>query len=240
MTWFFVDDSFAQHPKVLSIPRPQRAAAVGLWTLAGTWCARNLTDGAVPPGLPKDLGASPRLVDALLNARGPTSGHGLWEPAASGWVFHDWAEWQHTREEVIAKSAARATAGRRGGLRSGQVRRSKPEANASANGEANANGIEPRPVPSRPSLVVKVPSRLSVADATPVENQGDDLDLSRIQNALGCDESHASKVALDIVGRSKEIIRDPTAYVLHAIGLEPARYRPTPTPPRYVRRGETA
>ena len=43
--WFKGDDNFPTHPKTLSIPRNQRCAAIGLWTLAGMWSGKNLTDG---------------------------------------------------------------------------------------------------------------------------------------------------------------------------------------------------
>jgi hypothetical protein len=48
MTWFKIDDSFYDHPKVFDAPD----CAVALWTRAGTWSARNLTDGFVPTGMP--------------------------------------------------------------------------------------------------------------------------------------------------------------------------------------------
>jgi hypothetical protein len=233
MTWFYIDDSFQQHPKVLAIPRRERAAAVGLWTLAGTWCARHLTDGRVPADLPAEFGCTRRHATALVAAVPAPGRSGLWMVAEDGWAFHNWALWQKTREQVEAeREAAKERMRNLRAARSGDVR---------ANTERTSPEVRnPRPVPSRPS-VVKVSSRLSVADATPVDN-GDDLDLDKIRQALRCDEAHASKVALEIVGRSSEVVRDPTAYVLRAIGAEPEKYKPTPTPARYVRRtrGETA
>lgn len=81
MTWFRVDDSFAQHPKVLAIPRKDRPAAVGLWMLAGTWCAANTTDGFVPAHLPGEFGCHARQADALVTAH-------LWVQVDGGWRFH--------------------------------------------------------------------------------------------------------------------------------------------------------
>jgi hypothetical protein len=40
VTWFKVDDSFYDHPKVFDLPD----SAVALWTRAGCWSARNYID----------------------------------------------------------------------------------------------------------------------------------------------------------------------------------------------------
>jgi len=47
MPWFRADDGLSSSRKVLGIPRSRRAAAMGLWVLAGTWCSRELTDGFI-------------------------------------------------------------------------------------------------------------------------------------------------------------------------------------------------
>jgi hypothetical protein len=97
MTWFKVDDSFPSHPKVLAIPRRDRAAAVGLWTLAGAWCAKNLTDGHLGEHMIDELASSKKYADRLVEA-------GLWERTEGGYLFHDWSSpWQPTRAEVEAK-----------------------------------------------------------------------------------------------------------------------------------------
>lgn len=99
MTWFRVDDSFPTHPKVLRIPRRDRPAAVGLWTLAGGWCAQQLTDGHLDAHMPEEFGGSSRLVDHLVDV-------GLWEVKDGGYLFHDWPDWQPTRAQVEADRAA--------------------------------------------------------------------------------------------------------------------------------------
>jgi hypothetical protein len=95
MAWFKVDDGFSTSPKVLSIPRTQRMAAVGLWTLAGTWCAKHLTDGAVPSFMLEEWGADVSLGTLLVEAR-------LWSATRSGYQFHAWAEYQPSRTDVEA------------------------------------------------------------------------------------------------------------------------------------------
>lgn len=92
MTWFKIDDSFYDHPKVYDAPD----CALALWTRAGTWSARNLTDGFVPTGMPTRLCDDPeRAVKELLD-------RGLWKRARNGYRFHDWSHYQPTKEEALA------------------------------------------------------------------------------------------------------------------------------------------
>lgn len=118
MVWFKVDDGFYSSRKVLSIPRRHRLAAVGLWTMAGNWSGRELTDGKVPSYVLDELGATETLIRALVDAR-------LWldhrsvEPrpsldrASTGIEFTNWAEYQPTRADVEAERAKTAERQRR-------------------------------------------------------------------------------------------------------------------------------
>jgi hypothetical protein len=179
MTWFYIDDGFVDHPKVLAIPKPQRARAVGIWTQCGVWCARHLTDGYMPPGVPGEYGARPADVALLVDCRVRLGGAGLWERVeGGGLLFHDWTIWQKSREEIEARRATRAAAGRLGGRASGVSRGgkkgSKPEANPkqvlppdAPDDEANASAVVPEsfdsgeadtnPGPARPVPAPKGP-----------------------------------------------------------------------------------
>jgi hypothetical protein len=101
MSWFKVDDGFSDHPKVRSIPRAQRAAAIGLWTLAGSWSAKNLTDGFVPDYMLAELGCTRGQAAALVQA-------GLWRRADGGYAFHEWDDHQPSREQVKERRAKTA------------------------------------------------------------------------------------------------------------------------------------
>jgi hypothetical protein len=166
MTWFRVDDGFQRDPKVLSIPRAHRGPAVGLWLLAGTWSAANLTDGLIPDWLPDELGVPKRFASVLVTA-------GLWAPEGAGWRFTEWAPNQPTRAQVEDRRAKRAESGRLGGKASGAARRTNneptPKQVASPVVGRGFNTVEPpaRPGPARPetpSLLTYV-SRLAGGNA---------------------------------------------------------------------------
>jgi hypothetical protein len=153
MPWFLVDDGLSAHPKVTRMKRGEiRERAMGLWTLAGSWSAKYLTEGQIPHEQIAELGCTQAAVRHLLaSGMWHATGHGC--PACpqpldpKGFVFHQWVKnGNPTAAQVKAKRAVRAAAGARGGKASGQSRRSKNEANA----EANASTIvEPHAMPSQ-------------------------------------------------------------------------------------------
>jgi hypothetical protein len=95
MPWFKVDDGFHGHPKVVELS----LAAVGLWTLAGSWCAKYLTDGMVPTKTVTRLGGDASEAGELVAAE-------LWLKAAGGFQFKDWHHYQPLKEAVEAERAA--------------------------------------------------------------------------------------------------------------------------------------
>src|SRR5882762_3462851 len=144
MSWVRSDDNEPVHPKIFRAG----AAAYGYFQAAKCYCSRNLTDGFIPvgdlwlvlPGVP--FWAAMRLAVRLAEC-------GLFEVEESGYRVHDYLHYNPSREQVLERRDRRAEAGKVGGRRSGEVRRSKTEASsfvvASTTDEAHAN-----PVPSRP------------------------------------------------------------------------------------------
>lgn len=154
MTWFKVDDRFPEHPKleaVLDEPRLY-AEVLALWLSAGCYCARNLTDGRVPKSALRALVpfAAAKAAAALVDA-------GLWIDDGKAYLFHDWTDYQPTREQVLReREAARE--------RMRKARRSSPERSpeqgpvfARTEPERSPEVREPRPVPSRPEEIVRTP-----------------------------------------------------------------------------------
>lgn len=95
MTWFKVDDGFWSHPKTLMLS----TAAVALWVRSGSYCGKHLTDGFVPtvmlPMLQGNHDTAGELVDA-----------GLWVRTVDGYQFHQWKDYQDTKEAVEKRRAA--------------------------------------------------------------------------------------------------------------------------------------
>ena len=95
--WFKVDDKLHSHPKWLALPKGARA----LWITAGSWSSSQLSDGFVPKSVLVFLDGTTREAAALVDS-------GLWEPVPGGWQFHDWEQYQPTRQIVTARREASA------------------------------------------------------------------------------------------------------------------------------------
>jgi len=137
MAWFKVDDKLHDHEK----PTEAGQAAMGLWVMAGSWSADNLTDGFIPDRVLSRWGRK-RDADALVLA-------GLWLARGDGWKFNDWDEYQPTGDEVKAKRLE------------ARERMAKVRANKSrtfARSSQNVRSTPSRPVPTRPDLGAKAPN----------------------------------------------------------------------------------
>ena len=151
MAWFKVDDGFHASHKLQSIPARHRFAAAGLWVVAGSWAANQLTDGNVPDYMLKTWGATPAVIECLVNA-------GLWSRVQGAYTFCSWREYQPSKADVEAERAAS-----RARMREIRARRkTKEPQNDAENGEVFGrtvpNGSESvrnpdptRPDPTRPT-----------------------------------------------------------------------------------------
>lgn len=129
MTWFLVDDGFFGHPKTSEAS----LEALGLWTLAGSWSGKYLTEGMIPKRQIEKLGGSQELAKELVRA-------GLWLDCNDYYQFYDWFGCNPHKEDVLAKRKQKEEAGRKGGLASGRSRRSKSKQTRSeARSETEAN-----------------------------------------------------------------------------------------------------
>lgn len=95
MVDFRVHDGFPHHPKVVGLS----LEAIGLWTLAGCWCARYLTDGYIPVEAMRDY--TKRRTGPLAEL---VERHLLRE-IEGGYLFVDWLQYQRSRAEM-EKSAS--------------------------------------------------------------------------------------------------------------------------------------
>lgn len=142
MTWARLEDTFPDHPKVMALSD----AAFRQHVSAICYASRFNTDGEINHLALKAIRGSRSIATQLVRA-------GVWDETADGWSIHDFLDYNPSREEAAAKRVTRAEAGRRGGQRSGETRRSKTEANASKQNEAKPKQLleaKSNPVPSRP------------------------------------------------------------------------------------------
>jgi hypothetical protein len=111
MTWFKVDDGLHSHKKVVRAG----VAAMGLWVIAGSWCADNLTDGFIPDYMAARLDPDYAEHAARLVAAG------FWtddeEDGDKGWRFRGWTVYQPSREEAIAERDSKSMGGKVGNHR---------------------------------------------------------------------------------------------------------------------------
>ncbi|WP_341935313.1 hypothetical protein MRBLWO14_000958 [Microbacterium sp. LWO14-1.2] len=139
MVWFKVDDALAFHVKAFVAGNE----ALGLWVRAGSWSMQQLTDGFVPLGIVLALGGS-ETSELLVEAQ-------LWEEVEGGYQFHDWAEYQPTREQVQADRAAMVERKRRS--REASRSRSRQESRVTDSVTDGVSHSTPtRPDPTRPDL----------------------------------------------------------------------------------------
>ena len=91
MVDFRVNDGFGQHPKTVGLS----LEAVGLWTLAGAWSMRYLTDGYIPTEAMRSISTRRQPLQDLIDRN-------LLQPSNGGYQFVDWIQYQRTRDQIEA------------------------------------------------------------------------------------------------------------------------------------------
>jgi hypothetical protein len=143
MAWFKVDDQMYDHPKFTSLS----LATIGLWTAGGSYCARHLTDGFLPNT------ATPLLRPESSGGRAELVAAGLWDEVDGGVRFHDWLEYQPTRESVLAERAASKERQRRAREAAKSRRESQGSHGVTSDevtDQSRRESRSPRPDPTRP------------------------------------------------------------------------------------------
>lgn len=107
MAWVKLTSGFGMHRKV----RPLSDAAFRLHVSAMCFSAENGTDGRISAddlALVSDVRRPGAAAEELYQRN-------LWEAVETGWLIHDYLQYNLSAEEGAALSLARAEAGKRGG-----------------------------------------------------------------------------------------------------------------------------
>jgi hypothetical protein len=91
MVWFHVDDAMAFHPKAIEAGN----AAIGLWVRAGAWATSARSDGFIPRPIARRIGTRSQ-IESLITA-------GLWEVKDSGYIMHDWHDYQIAKADIESR-----------------------------------------------------------------------------------------------------------------------------------------
>jgi hypothetical protein len=181
MAWFKMDDGFANSKPVLRIPRRYRLQAVGLWSLAGTWSAKEETDGFIPEYVLEELCGTTGVANQLVQA-------GLWEivkgssedptdilqassrdPRLSGWVYRNWSKYQPTKAELEENREKER-------IRKANYRKSQRDTDGTGMGQTEGHHPESEhPDPTRPD-----PTHIEEAKASSVEIREDVQRLCKV------------------------------------------------------------
>lgn len=98
MSWVRLDDQFANHAKIMSVG----SDAFRLHVTAMCWSASQLTNGAVPVAAVRQLGW---FCEDLKQSTSELVTAGLWEVAGTGWLIHDYLEYNPSKEQVLKERA---------------------------------------------------------------------------------------------------------------------------------------
>lgn len=106
-----LDTGWHVNPKVLSLGW----AAMGLHAWSISYCDDSLSDGFIPNGAWPALRGARQSVQRLVKS-------GVWIPVESGFMLHDYLEYNRSRAHVESYRLAKQAAGRAGGQASAQAR----------------------------------------------------------------------------------------------------------------------
>lgn len=178
MSYIYLDDRFAQHPKIVALSNRAFRAHV----LAICYCGMNLTDGALSEKALKTLGISKRTVSELVGAQ-------LWENADGGWRIHDYLDWQDSRDEVLARREKARAAGQaraRGAKRDAATGRltSATSGNASAALDRTLGVAGPAPPADDPASPSPTPKEASSHVGHGDRGKEKTRSLARVSQAL--------------------------------------------------------
>lgn len=164
MPYFPVDDNLHAHPKV----DVAGLAAMGLWTLAGSWSKQATTGGYVPAERVPKLGGTKALAAKLVKA-------GLWVVCEGGYQFHDWEHQAGNFDAETEKARRDAERERWREVKRQKRERERVEKGERPNSPGGTRHGTPGPVPLTPSPIPN-PSPRTSTDGTNFLQSSPELD----------------------------------------------------------------
>lgn len=222
MPWVRLDDTFAEHPKL----RDAGPLGLALQVAALCYCNRYLTDGHVSRAAARTLldfgalGIAPDVVVGELVAHGVWHdaengcGKGCGQPRPGGFLIHDYAEFQPSKETVEQKRREDAERKRKGRL----------------NREARPNGLHADsdgnpPVPSRP-----VTTPLTPREAGGIEHSGQHPNCRRCGTSRRSNDATKSPTEAQYERTARRINGKACPTCLDSYVVEPEVGRAMPCP----------
>lgn len=181
MSWFRIDDDASFHAKIVKAGNE----AYGAWCRAGAWCSKHDRTGFIP------LDVAHLIAPAKVWARSMKAGL-LDTSDGEGYQIHDFNQYNPTDEELESRRESRRFAGRVGGTKSGEARRSKREASASLVREANAKQV----LPKNEALAESVDMSMDEAKRNPIPIPYPDTNTSCLESARGAHAPEPTLVSL--------------------------------------------
>ena len=155
MTWAKLDDSFPEHLKVIDLTD----GAFRLYVEGLCYAARNLTDGALPRAAVRRLTGGDRRAGELVDA-------GLWDRTDTGWVIHDYLDFNPSSEQV------------RGEREQARQRKARQRDRARTASHGGSHAVTPTGTdavrPASPSRPDPLPSQSSVTSSNAPPARDDD------------------------------------------------------------------
>jgi hypothetical protein len=183
MPWFKIDDSAYSHPKFVRAGN----AALGLWLRCGAYSAQHLLEGHIPGFIAKAFGTDPQAAKLVKVGLWHAGGHDCPrcpQPAADGYMIHDFFEGGRNSTRAQVEAARQAATDRQAKARAAAAEGAKKQ-KAPSNRTLNRVGIEVQS--GSESAANRTPNDTHFQDSTAGHNA-----LSQRDGLNGVTPSHAA------------------------------------------------
>jgi hypothetical protein len=199
LAWVKIDDGFLRHPKIVAAGRDARDLYVAGLCYAGA----QLTDGFIPTGVLRQLGADADIGDPTTAATRLVA-TGLWHAVDGGWRVHDYLDYQPSAKQVKAQRAASAARVAKWRAAHDTAPEPNPDSantisNTITNGVSNASPL-PSPSPTHPGPGIKKPPAVVAVAAAPPRPPRPDLRKPKDREKSATEQHPLFQAIVDLFG----------------------------------------